>query len=47
MACQSLFDAAILAKPAQPVCQQMPPLAVGALYNDHTILIGLLAEGLG
>ena len=47
MACQSIFDAGILAKPAQPVCQKVSPLAARALHNDHTIFIGLLAEGLG
>lgn len=47
MACQSIFDAGILAKPAQPVCQKVSPLAAWALHNDHTIFIGLLAEGLG
>ena len=47
MACQSIFNAGILAKPAQSVCQEVSPLAARALHNDHTILIGLSAEGLG
>ena len=47
MACQSIFDTGILAKPAQPVCQEVSPLAARALHNYHTIFIGLLAEGLG
>ena len=47
MACEDVLDAAILAKPAEPVCQKMPALAARALHDDHPVLIGSLAEGLG
>ena len=47
MARKDVFDAAILPKPAEPVCQKMPAFAARALHNDHPVLVGSLAERLG
>ena len=47
MARQGLLDAAVLAKPAKPIRQEVPALAAWALHYDDSLLIGVLAEGLG
>ncbi len=44
---KDVFDAAILAKPAEPVRQKVPAFAAWALHDDHPMLIGSLAERLG